>query len=193
MNAPLALLAFVVVAVAAMASPPLPFERAAINRYSVDGIPRSLSIRQGADVWLAYDLERASVFKVWQARPGQPGLVASDFTVKASGTVWFHDRTASAWELVRDGLPVPLKIRYLGCTQRADAFELSWELRHDSGALVLHERVPRAALAAGERVRRELRAEPLAGGEVLRPPGSVREAWRVGGEIGADWRVFLLP
>ena len=189
---PCALLVSIAVSSASLASDPLPFDREAINRYSVDGIPRSLSIRQGADVWLAYDLERATVFKVWQAPTGRPGLIATEFTVKSSGTTWFHDPSAAPWELVRHGRPVPLKVRYLGCTQRADGSELSWELRHDTGALILRERVAHAAAAPAERSRRELRAESLAPGEVLRLPAPARDAWNVGEGIGAVWHAIIL-
>ncbi len=45
----------------------LPFSRDIINRYSLDHLPRSLSIRQGADVWFGYDLERAKLYKLWRA------------------------------------------------------------------------------------------------------------------------------
>ena len=185
-----AFLGLLVAPAAAAAAESLPFDRAAINRYSVDGIPRSLSIRQGSDVWLAYDLERGLVFKVWQAPSGQPGLVATDFTVKSSGTVWFHAPAAASWALVRDGRAVPLKIRYLGCTQRADGFELSWELRHDAGALILRERVPPTTASPTERARRELRAEALAPGDVLRMPAP--DAWHAEGNIGPAWQAVTL-
>jgi hypothetical protein len=32
----------------------LPFDREVINRYSLDHLPRSLSIRQGSEVWLGF-------------------------------------------------------------------------------------------------------------------------------------------
>jgi hypothetical protein len=183
-----------VVAIAVVVTPwvfaGLPFDREAINRYSVDGIPRSLSIRQGSDVWLAYDLERGMVFKIWQAPPGKPGLVAREFTVKSSGTTWFQAPAAAAWELVRGGRVVPLRIRYLGCTQREDGFELSWELRHDSGALILRERVPPTTASPTDRVRREVRAESLLPGDVLRLPA--HEAWNKDGNIGPAWRAITL-
>lgn len=189
---PCALLVSIAVSSASLASDPLPFDRENINRYSVDGIPRSLSIRQGADVWLAYDLERATVFKVWQAPTGRPGLIATEFTVKSSGTAWFNDPSSASWELLRHGRPVPLTVRYLGCTQREDGFELSWEMRHDSGALVVRERVAHAAAAAPERVRRELSVESLAPGEVLRLPAPARDAWNVGAGVGAVWQAITL-
>jgi hypothetical protein len=185
-----ALVVAIAVAVAPWVFAGMPFDREAINRYSVDGIPRSLSIRQGSDVWLAYDLERGLLFKIWQAPPGKPGLVTTEFTVKSSGTTWFHAPAAASWELVRSGRVVPLKIRYLGCIQREDGFELSWELRHDSGALILRERVPPATAAATDRVRRELRAESLLPGDVLRLPA--HEAWNTDGNIGPAWQAITL-
>ncbi len=73
---------------------PLPFDREIINRYSLDNLPRSLSIRQGQDVWLGYDLQRATLRKVWQATEGKPGLITAGFTTRSAGTTWFEDRSA---------------------------------------------------------------------------------------------------
>src|SRR5687768_17008447 len=57
---------------APVTEPTLPFDRDLINRYSVDGRPRSIAIRQGRDVWLGYDLEQAKLFKIWRAISGKP-------------------------------------------------------------------------------------------------------------------------
>ena len=169
----------------------LPFDRGEINRYSVDQIPRSLSIRQGGDVWLAYDLERATVFKVWRAPVGRPGLIAKGFTVASSGTALFEDRSAEPWRLLRNGKPVtPLTGRYLGCTQRETHFELSWEVRHGAGRVVLHERLPRDS--AGVVVRREWRVESLGAGDELQPPAPLRAVWRWSGPLGTSWQEIAL-
>lgn len=181
--------------------PALPFDRAVINRYSLDHLPRSLSIRQGANVWLGYDLERATVFKAWQAPPGQPGLATAGFVTRSVGAVWFEDSSDAAWRIQRQGKMVPLAIRYLGCSQRADHFALSWELRHEGGALKLHERVPMAAAPATERVVRELRVESLAAGEVLLPPAANDNSWKLTTHAGSpataltgpEWHRLTLP
>lgn len=179
----------------------LPFDREIICRLSLDGKPRSLSIRQGADVWLGYDLERATVFKAWQARSGKPGLTRTEFVTQSAGTAWFEDETEAPWELQRAGKTVPLVIRYLGCSQREDHIELRWELRHDTGAFKLHERIPLAAAPAADRVVRELRVESLADGETLLPPSSMRAAWKLAtGQpavapmlTGTKWHRLILP
>lgn len=179
----------------------LPFDREIFSRLSLDGKPRSLSIRQGADAWLGYDLERATVFKVWQARPGKPGLTRTEFVTQSAGTMWFEDASEARWELQRAGKTVPLVIRYLGCSQREDHIELRWELRHDAGELKLQERIPLAAAPAADRVVRELRVESLAEGETLLPPSSARDAWKLTvGQTpaallltGTKWHRITLP
>lgn len=181
--------------------PALPFDREIICRLSLDGKPRSLSIRQGTDVWLGYDLERATVLKTWQARPGKPGLTRTEFVTKSAGTAWFEDASDAPWELQRAGKLVPLETRYLGCSQREDHIELRWELRHDAGVIKLHERIPLAAAPAADRVVRELRVESLAEGEALLPPSPMREPWKLAtGQVpveptitGTKWHRLILP
>lgn len=178
----------------------LPFDREIINRYSLDRLPRSLSIRQGNDVWLGYDLERAKVCKVWQAPAGKRGLISIAFTARAVGTKWYEDMSGETWQLERQGKIVPLAIRYLGCSQRESHFELRWELRHDAGSLTLFERIPRSPASAAERVIRELRVESLAAGESLLFPLPARNAWQPAGGgtvapalVGPGWHRIALP
>jgi len=160
----------------------LPFDREVISRLSLDKKPRSLSIRQGENVWLGYDLERATLLKVWQAPVGKPGLIKAGFATRSAGTTWFEDASNDPWELRRGEKTLPLKVRYLGCTDQDDRIDLRWELQHETGTLQLQERIPLAAAPAADRVVRELRVESLAEGDVLRPPALVREAWKHGGE-----------
>ncbi len=157
----------------------LPFDGEIISRLSLDNKPRSLSIRQGADVWLGYDLERATVLKVWEAPAGKPGLIKAGFVTRSVGTAWFEDATDTPWELRRGEKTQPLKVRYLGCSQREDHIGLVWELQHDQGVLKLHEKIPLAAAAAADRVVRELRVEALAEGETLLLPPAARKAWKI--------------
>src|SRR5690606_23938027 len=96
----------------------LPFDRAQINRYSLDHLPRSISIRQGDDVWLGYDLQRAKLYKAWQAPEHQPGLKANGFVMRSVGRTLFEDKSNETWRLMRDGHIEPLTVRYLGCSQR---------------------------------------------------------------------------
>jgi hypothetical protein len=161
----------------------LPFAPEAISRLSLDGKPRSLSIRQGPDVWLGYDLERATLLKVWRASPGKSGLIKSGFSTRSSGVRWFEDSSDAGWEIRRGETTVPLTVRYLGCSQRKDHFELRWELRDEARTLQLFERVPLVAAEAGDRVVRELRVETLSPDESLLPPATVRKAWRIALDI----------
>lgn len=179
----------------------LPFDRGIINRYSLDKLPRSLSIRQGAEVWLGYDLERATVFKTWQAPAGKPGLIQSGFVTRSAGKVSFEDTSDQTWTLQRAGNTVPLTIRYLGCSQRETYFELSWELRHDKGVVTLRNRIPMAAAPAAGQVGLEIRAESLAADEGLLLAEPVQKAWKftlrdgqaASALTGNDWHNLTLP
>jgi len=178
----------------------LPFDRELINRHSLDGLPRSLSIRQGREHWLGYDLERAKVFKAWRAPGGKPGLELSGFVTKSVGKVKFEDASADSWRLQRAGKEVPLSIRYLGCSQREKAFDLRWELRHDRGRIELQQRVPMSAAEAGG-WQIEIRGEGLAADEVLLLPRALNQSWKPTLTIGkaaaglsdSEWHRFILP
>ncbi|MDP1587767.1 MAG: hypothetical protein Q8M07_08505 [Prosthecobacter sp.] len=168
-----------------LAARALPFDPNVISRLSLDGKPRSLAIRQGAEVWLGYDLERATVFKTWQAPVGKPGLIKAGFATRSAGEAWFTDQTDDGWQLRRDGQTLPVKVRYLGCSHPEKHIELTWELQHDAAALKLHERIPLAAAPVADRVVRELRVESLAEGEELLPPAAMRKAWKITNESKA--------
>lgn len=178
----------------------LPFAPELISRLSLDGKPRSLAIRQGTDVWLGYDLERATILKTWQAPAGKPGLVKSGFTTRSTGATWFEDASAAGWELRRGKSTVALQVRYLSCSQQKDHIELRWELRHDTGVLKLFERVPLTAAPAVDRIVRELRIETLLPRETLLLPVASRKAWKITtdgeatpGITGTHWHRLTLP
>lgn len=175
----------------------LPFDRSAISRYSLDGLPRSICVRQGADVWLGYDLERATVCKVWRAPAGKPGL-SGGFTVKSVGKAMFEDKTDTGWSLARAGKASELKVRYLGCTQSEERFELRWELSRGERRLQLRERVSRSA-ESDVQAWRALKVEGLDEGESLRVPNAVGASWKtVGGRsiaalAGGNWVRIVIP
>jgi hypothetical protein len=169
----------------ATGSQTLPFDPDVVSRLSLDGKPRSLAIRQGADVWLGYDLERATLMKAWRAPPGKAGLIKSGFTTRSTGITWFEDPSANGWQWKRGETAVPLSVRYLGCSHRTDHVELRWELRHDGGTLRLFERIRLvdADAISTARVMRDLRVETLAPEEQLLPPEAVLRAWKLSAEI----------
>lgn len=173
-----------------------------ISRHSLDQLPRSLSIRQGEGTWLGYDLEKGKIYKVWEAPAGKTGLQPKGFVVGSVGVPLFQDKTEATWQLQRDGRAIPLRIRYLGVTERgvgADKhFLLSWELRHDQGRLELVEKVPVKG-SPQSRVTRLLRVIPLASGEALAPPPSMMGVWKIDGkDLGRvalsnqDWHELTL-
>lgn len=152
----------------------LPFDRSTINRYSLDGVPRSISIRQG-DTWLGYDLERATVMKVWRPRPGEAGLTGS-FTVRSVGETLFEDKSDQGWILNGEAVDV----RYLGCTQGKESFVLRWELSNGTRTLRLHERI---TTDSGDGVWRELRVTGLEEADSLEVPAASAESWNLNGNL----------
>ena len=156
---------------------PIPFDRGRVNRYSLDGVPRSISLRQGDAVWLGYDLERATVMKVWRAPEGKAGLTAG-FTPRSVGTTLFEDATGNGWRLRAGASLQSLEVRYLGITQARDHFQLRWELQGDSRRWQLEERVPLAGRHESSGAVRELRVTGLKSGEALLPPAAVSKAWK---------------
>ena len=179
----------------------LPFDPAKISRLSLDGIPRSISIRQGADIWLGYDLEKAVVSKVWKAPKGKPGLLVKGFKTLSVGTTWFQIKTGEVWQLKAEEKKLPLTVRYLGCTQAGEHIELSWELSHPDGMIKLSERIPTANASGKVRVYRELRAESLNAGGSLILPLAYRDTWvlttaegkSVKSITGKAWHRLSLP
>ena len=157
----------------------LPFDPAKISRLSLDGVPRSLSIRQGADTWLGYDLEKALSFKVWQAPKDKPGLVVKGFKTVSAGTTWSNTKLGESWQLNDKGNEAEPTVRYLGCTQMDKQIELSWELIHPRGIIQFRERVPTVAASGTVRVYRELRAESLKDGMSLVLPPTYRDGWEL--------------
>ncbi|TVP97846.1 MAG: hypothetical protein EA381_13955 [Planctomycetaceae bacterium] len=154
----------------------LPFDRERINRYSLDHLPRSISIRQGADVWLGYDLPRATIYKVWRAPDGEAGLKQSGFVTRSVGKTLFEDKSDESWELRRGGETTPLSIRYLGCSEREGHFELRWELTHDADVMTLRERVP---MTAESTATREIRVESLPTDSRLLLPLPAQKGWNL--------------
>jgi len=154
----------------------LPFDRERINRYSLDHLPRSISIRQGADVWLGYDLPRATIYKVWRAPDGEAGLKQSGFVTRSVGKTLFEDKSNESWELRRGGETTPLSIRYLGCSEREGHFELRWELTHDADVMTLRERVP---MTAESTATREIRVESLPTDSRLLLPLPAQKGWNL--------------
>ena len=171
----------------------LPFDPAKICRLSVDNIPRSISIRQGSDVWFGYDLEKAIVFKVWQAPGDKPGLISKDFKAQSTGTAWFEEKDGGDWQLKVKGKAVPLSASYLGCTQSKEHFELRWELSHPDGTIKLSERIAMTAATGKARAHRELRAESLQPGVSLVLPPAYRKAWVLTGPDGNPVNSLIDP
>jgi len=159
-----------------LSSRDLPFDRQRINRYSLDHLPRSISIRQGENTWLGYDLQRAKLYKLWRTPEGEVGLKQSGFVMRSVGVTAFEDKSDDTWELRGHGETTSLSVRYLGCSERASHFELRWELTHDAHAMTLRERVP---ITAATHVTREIQVEGLPAGSRLLLPLSAQQGWNL--------------
>lgn len=178
----------------------LPFDPAEISRLSVDQIPRSVSIRQGADIWFGYNLEKALLFKVWKAAKDKPGLIRKDFKTQSSGKVLFESKSDQAWLIERNGKEIQPVIRYLGCTENDADFELRWELRHPGARLQLSERIPKSPAGDSSRAIRELKVHHLEKGTSLILPSAYQKDWILTGPgeataksiNGSDWHRLSL-
>jgi len=166
-------------------APPLPFDRQRINRWSLDHLPRSLSLHQGAGVWLGYDLERGKLSKAWQAPADEPGLVVKGFTTRSQGTTWHEDMTDAGWRYALRNGSAPLATRYLGCSDRGDHVELRFELVHDERRFVLTETVP-GTVGPEARAERWIQVDGLAAGEAILPPDVPATAWKLLDEHGEE-------
>ncbi len=163
----------------------LPFERQIINRFSLDHLPRSISIRYDQTTWLGYDLEHGKLYKAWRSTSDREGLQPADpktglFRVKSQGVTLFEDQTDATWRLRSSEKEMKLRIRYLGSTQREGGFELRWELSNDAVTVNLHERVAGFGLGSPREpapVFRELRAQGLGSTQHLIPPPATSDRW----------------
>jgi hypothetical protein len=179
----------------------LPFNRDIINRYSLDHLPRSLSIRQGADVWLGYDLERAKLYKLWRAPANSSGLEKNDFTVRSVGTTLYEDKSEAVWQLQRRSDLTPVRTYYRGCSHQAEYIELKWDLTFDRRTIHLMERIPVAGKSFGATPVRDLRVEGLQEQEALVPPNPTQIAWKITKSDGttidsfqdSHWHRLTLP
>lgn len=163
----------------------LPFDRQIINRFSLDHLPRSISIRYDKTTWLGYDLERGKLYKAWRSTGDHEGLQPADpktglFRVKSQGVALFEDQAEATWRLRSSEKEMQLRIRYLGSTQREGGFELRWELSNDAVTVNLHERVAGFGLGSPREpapVFRELRAQGLDSTQHLIPPPATSDSW----------------
>ncbi len=139
----------------------LTFDRQRINRYSLDHLPRSLSVRQGPDRWLGYDLEKGKLYKAWRAPANDSGLAAKGFTTQSQGVSWYEDKT-----------------------------EASWEMRYAERRFLLNEHIPKEASSQG-RMERRLYVDRLEPGEAIIPPEVLRNPWSLFDERGEQTtRIF---
>jgi hypothetical protein len=168
----------------------LTFDRQRINRYSLDHLPRSLSVRQGPDRWLGYDLEKGKLYKAWRAPANDSGLAAKGFTTQSQGVSWYEDKTEASWHYSFQDRLSPLAIRYLGCSDRQEHIELRWEMRYAERRFLLNEHIPKEASSQG-RMERRLYVDRLEPGEAIIPPEVLRNPWSLFDERGEQTtRIF---
>lgn len=176
------------------ADPLLPFDPAVICRYSLEPLPRSISILQGGRFWLGYDLERAKVFKAWEKPAEGTGLMVNGFTRKAQGALRYEDPTDATWRLKAGDREQACLVRYLGITQLSEGFELRWSLQAgNQPPMQLTERVPlHPAQPEAGGIQRKLRVTGLPPGGVLLAPPGMQKHWVIDGHAftvldGQEW------
>jgi cytochrome c551/c552 len=86
-------------------------------RSSLDGRPRMLSLALGADQWLAYSTETASIHQLWHGDIDFTGPVYDarhGAEPTSRGLSYLRAPAATAWRVFEDGSWQPAKIRWLG-------------------------------------------------------------------------------
>jgi hypothetical protein len=96
----------------------------------------------------------------------------------------FEKEAGAGWQLARAGETIAPTVRYLGCRQNKESFELRWELSHPDGSLKLMERIPTAPATGSSRASRELRVESLEQGASLILPSAYGDTWLLTGPEG---------
>jgi cytochrome c len=116
-------------------------------RAVLDGRPRMLVLALRPDLWVAYDAERAALYKVWEGGVEFRGAVY-DWThgpqPESRGRAWLVSPWQEPWQIVVDGTPRAARVRYRGHRLDAGRASLLYDVGLDGGPWVRVQESPEA-------------------------------------------------
>ena len=88
-----------------------------VFRAVLDEKPRMLVLALAPDFWVAYDAERAALYKVWEGGVNFTGAVYDwqhGPQPTSRGRAWLVSPWQEPWEVARGGRAVPARVRWRG-------------------------------------------------------------------------------
>ena len=88
-----------------------------VIRSNLDGMPRMLSFALAPDLWASYDVQRMSLYQVWQGRiifDGSAYNYQHGPQPVSEGTAFYRDPDGAQWFLLINGQEIPARVVYRG-------------------------------------------------------------------------------
>ena len=108
-------------------------------RAVLDERPRMLVLALRPDFWVAYDAERAALYKVWQGGVRFTGAVYDWMhgpQPTSQGRAWLVSPWEEPWQVVRHGAPLPARVRYRGHALTGGHATLLYDLELGDGGRI---------------------------------------------------------
>jgi cytochrome c len=175
-----------------------------VFRAVLDDRPRMLVLALRQDLWMAYDAERAALYKIWEGGIDFRGAVY-DWThgpqPTSRGRVWWVSPWEEPWQIVQGGVTHAARVRYRGHRLDAGRASLLYDVGLDGGPWVRVEESPdvfEEPRSARGIVRRFTASGPDGVGlrlrfGRLRPDDSIRADGRLETGRGGDAVLVLRP
>ena len=125
-----------------------------VFRAVLDERPRMLVLALRPDFWVAYDAERAALYKVWEGGVHFTGAVYDWLhgpQPTSRGRAWLVSPWQEPWELVVDGRARPAAVRWRGHRLDAGRATLLYDVDHGGGWIRVSESPELVAGADGSR------------------------------------------
>jgi cytochrome c len=119
-------------------------------RAVLDEKPRMLVLALRPDFWVAYDAERAALYKVWQGGVHFTGAVYDwqhGPQPTSQGRAWLVSPWEEPWQATRGGLPLPARVRYRGHALAGGRATLLYDLELGDAGRIRVEESPEAVRA----------------------------------------------
>jgi len=120
-------------------------------RLVLDGRPRMLALALRPDLWVAYDTERAAIYKVWEGGIDFTGAVYDWMhgpQPTSRGRIWLTSPWQEPWEIVQGAEARPARVRYRGHRIEAGRASLLYDVGLAGGPWIRVEESPEAIDAA---------------------------------------------